>query len=196
METSVSPSRFLFQSDLTFCMPGTVFLEGQEINLSTVEMEDVDFLRDGVNHPDVREWTSHTRPLNVEQEKEFVGEIVSDDDSINLMITRDGYPKGIISITDEDDEGKIGQIGIWLHPEFHGEGYGTEAAELLVDHAFNQLNYHKLYARAQKQNTPSISVWEKLGFQKEGEFRDHTYAQGEYRNVIYLSILQGEYCEN
>lgn len=176
-------------------MPGTVFLEGDGVNLSTVEMEDVEFLRDGVNHPDVRRWMSNTRPLNLDQEEEFVDEIVSDDDSLNLMITKDGYPKGIISLMDEDNEGKIGEIGIWLHPEFHGKGYGTEAAELLVDHAFRQLNYHKLYARAQEQNKPSISIWKKLGFQEEGEFRDHTYAHGSYQDVVYLGILQGEYYE-
>jgi ribosomal-protein-alanine N-acetyltransferase len=174
-------------------MPGTVFLEGEKINLRTVEEEDADFLQSGVNHPKVRVWMSNTRPQNLEDEKEFIEEIVSDDDSINLLICRDGNSKGIISLNDKDDEGKVGELGIWLHPDFHENGFGTEAAELLTNHAFNQLNYHKICARAQKQNQPSIRIWEKLGFEKEGEFREHTYAQGEYQNVVYLGVLQGEW---
>jgi len=174
-------------------MPGTIFLEGKDINLRTVEREDAEFLRDGVNHPDVRVWMSNTRPQNLDDEKEFIEEVVSGDDSISLLICREGYPKGIITLMDEDDEGKIGELGIWLYPEFHGKGFGSEAAELLTDHAFRQLNYHKVYARAQKQNQPSIGIWQKLGFQKEGEFKDHTFAQGEYQDVVYLGILQGDW---
>ncbi|MFB6099900.1 MAG: GNAT family N-acetyltransferase [Candidatus Nanohalobium sp.] len=174
-------------------MPGSKFLEGDKVNLRTIEEEDAEFLRDGVNHPEVRVWMGNTRPQNLEDEKGFIDEVVSSDSSINLMICREGYPKGIISLTDQEDEGKIGELGIWLHPEFHGNGFGTEAAWMLTDHAFKQLNYHKVYARAQKQNQPSIGVWEKLGFQKEGEFRDHTYAQGEYQDVVYLGMIQGDW---
>jgi RimJ/RimL family protein N-acetyltransferase len=173
-------------------MPGAIFLEGEKVNLRTIEEEDAEFLKHGVNHPEVRVWMSNTRPQNLQQEKEFVEEMTSAEDSIHLLICKDGYPKGIISLMDEEDEGKIGEIGIWLHPEFHGNGFGTEAAKLLTKHAFNQLNYHKVYARAQKQNKPSIGIWKKLGFQKEGEFKDHTYAQGDYQDVIYLGKLQGE----
>lgn len=168
-------------------------MKGEKINLRTIEEEDAEFLRDGVNHPDVRVWMSNTRPQNLDDEKEFIEEVVSDEDDVHLLICQDGYPKGIISLMDQEDEGKIGELGIWLHPEFHGNGFGSEAAELLTEHAFNQLNYHKIYARAQKQNEPSIGIWEKLGFQKEGEFREHTYAQGSYQDVVYLGILQGEW---
>jgi len=173
-------------------MPGAIFLEGDKVNLRTVE-EDAEFLRDGVNHQDVRVWMSNTRPQNLEQEEDFVDEVVSAEGDIHLLICKEGYPKGIISLMDQEEEGKIGELGIWLHPEFHGKGYGSEAAKLLTEHAFNQLNYHKVYARAQKQNKPSIGIWKKLGFEKEGEFKDHTYAQGNYQNVVYLGILQGDW---
>ncbi len=174
-------------------MPGHVFLEGESVNLRTVEREDAEFLRNGVNHPDVRVWMGNTRPKSLEQEEDFVEEVVSESDDIHLMICRDGHPKGIISLMDEDDEGKIGEVGIWLHPDFHGQGYGTEAAELLVNHCFRQLDYHKIHARARADNTPSVSLWEKLGFQHEGKLRDHTYADGKYRDVVYLGVKKGEW---
>lgn len=174
-------------------MPGALFLEGENVNLRTIEAEDAEFLRNGVNHPEVRVWMGNTRPQNLESENEFIEEVVSNENSINLLICKKKEPKGIISLNDQEKEGKIGELGIWIHPEFHGNGYGTEAAKQLTDHAFTQLNYHKIYARAQKQNEPSISIWKKLGFQKEGEFRDHTYAQGDYQDVVYLGTLQGEW---
>jgi len=177
-------------------MPGTIFLSGEEeVGLRAIEEEDAEFLRDGVNHPEVRVWMGNTKPQSLDDEQDFIEESVSSDDSVNLLICKDEDAKGIISLTDQDREGKVGELGIWIHPDFHGNGLGTEAAELLTDHAFNQLNYHKIYARAQKQNRPSIGVWEKLGFRREGELRDHTYAQGEYQNVIYLGMLRGDWNE-
>ena len=175
-------------------MPGTVFLEGEKVNLRTVEEEDVEFLRDGVNHPDVRVHMGNRRPQNLENEEEFFEEQICDEETLNLLITKDSERVGIISLIPEgDDAEKMAEIGIWLHPEHHGNGYGTEAAQLITEYGFNQLNYHRIYARAHADNEPSCRVWEKLGFEKEGEFRDHTFTQGEYKDVVYYGVLEGEW---
>lgn len=175
-------------------MPGTVFLEGEKINLRTIEEEDVEFLRDGVNHPEVRVHIGSRKPQNMESEKGFFEEQISDDSSTNLLIAREEERIGIISLLPEgDDAERLAEIGIWLHPDHHGNGYGTEASRLILDHGFNELNYHKIYARAHKDNEPSKKVWKKLGFEKEGEFRDHTFMQGEYKDVVYFGVLENEW---
>jgi len=152
-------------------MPGTVFLEGEKVNLRTVEEEDIEFLRDGVNHPDVRVHMGNRRPQNLENEEDFFEEQICDGDAVHLLISRDEERLGIISLMPQGDEAeKLAEIGIWIHPEHHGNGYGTEASRLITDYAFKQLNYHKVYARAYQGNEASQSVWEKLGFDKEGEY--------------------------
>lgn len=173
-------------------MPGKIFLKGDKINLRTIEKEDLEFLRDGVNHPEVRTHMLNRRPQNLEDEEDFFENVVQDDDGVHLLICRKEEPAGIVSLNQKEGESKLGEIGIWLHPDFHGKGYGTEASNLITDYGFDQLNYHKLYARAHKDNEPSQKIWEKLGFTEEGELRDHAYTEGEYKNVIYYGILQGE----
>jgi len=174
-------------------MPGTVFIQGDKIKLRTVEKEDLEFLRNGVNHPKVRVFMGNKKPQNLENQKEFFEQVICGDGT-HLLICKNTERLGIISITPEESPSeKLGEIGLWLHPKHHGNGYGTEAAELTAQHGFNQLNYHKLYARAYKGNKASQKIWEKLGFQKEGKLRDHTYTQGEYKDVIYYGILHGEW---
>lgn len=173
-------------------MPGTVFLEGEKVELRTIEEEDLEFLRDGVNHPDVRVHMGNRTPQNLENERDFFEEQVCSDDSIDLLICQDEEPMGIISLMMNDTE-KIGEIGIWLHPDYHGNGYGTEASELIIDHAFNQLDYHKVWARAHDHNEPSQRVWDKLDFTHEGTLRQHTYTEGEHKDVHYYGLLKGEY---
>ena len=175
-------------------MAGAVFIEGEDINLRTVEEEDIEFLRDGVNHPEVRVHMGNRLPQNLDNEEKFFREQISDEETVNLLITKDNERLGLISLTPEGHSAeKMAEIGIWLHPEHHGNGYGTEASRLITDYSFNQLNYHRVFARAHADNQPSCRIWEKLGFEKEGEFRDHTYTQGEYKDVAYYGVLEGEW---
>lgn len=176
-------------------MVGKVFLEGEDIDLKTVEEEDLEFLRDGVNHPGVRVFMDNKMPQNLSNQKEFFEESVcSEEDASFLICTKDDKRAGIISLTRKGDRAdKMAEIGLWIHPDHHGNGYGTEASKLLTEYGFKQLNYHKIYARAFENNKPSQKVWEKLSFTTEGVLRDHVYTQGKHRNVVYYGVLQGEW---
>lgn len=175
-------------------MTGAVFLEGENTDLRTIEEEDLEFLRNGVNHPDVRVFMGNREPQNLDNQKEFFEKVICGED-IHLMICdKDGENKGIISLEREGDRAeKLGEIVIWVHPKFHGYGHGSEASEMLVEYAFEHLNYDKVYARAYQGNRPSQKVWESLGFTEEGILREHTYTQGEYKNVVYYGMLKGEH---
>lgn len=110
----------------------------------------------------------------MEQEREFFEEVVSAEEPVNLMVTRDGEPLGTVELR-EKEQGRIGGLGIWLKKESHGNGYGTEAARLLIEYAFNQRDFHKLTAQAFGNNKASQRVWEKLGFEEEGRLREEVY---------------------
>lgn len=173
-------------------MPGTVFLQGEKVELRTVEKEDKEFLRDGVNHPDVRVHTGNTRPQNLENEEDFFEHVINSEDSVHFLICSEGEPAGIISIEEKEKPARNGELGIWLHPEFHGQGFGTEATELMIDYVFDQLNYHKIYARAHEDNEASKKLWQKFDFSKEGELKDHVYLEGEHKNLLYYRLLESE----
>lgn len=174
-------------------MPGTVFLEGEKINLRTIEKEDIEFLRDGVNHPEVRKHTGNTRPQNLESEEEFFEHIVEASDEIHLLICRDQEPMGIVKLEEKEKPSNIAELGLWLHPDYHRNGYGTEAVELIIEHSFQQMNYHKIYARAHGDNKASQRIWEKHGFEKEGQLRKHVLVEGKHRDLLYYGLLRGEH---
>jgi RimJ/RimL family protein N-acetyltransferase len=60
------------------------------------------------------------------------------------------------------------EIGYWLGVPFWGQGYATEAARALVDHAFGDLGCDTLQAGARVSNPASRRVLEKCGFQWTG----------------------------
>lgn len=174
-------------------MPGAVFLEGENVNLRTVEEEDLEFLRDYYNHPEIRKAVMNNNPVNLEQERDFLEEVVKDEESIQLLIFLDKEPIGMIGVEPMKDDG-VGELGIWLIPEQHGNGYGPEASEILLDHLFKQhLQFHKVIARVHERNKPSQKVWERLGFTEEGTLRKQVYHDGEYIDVHLYGIAREEW---
>lgn len=174
-------------------MPGAAFIEGDKVNLRTVEEEDLEFIRDNFNQPEVWKNLDYKIPQNLEQEREFFDEVISSDDSVNLGICSDNQLMGLIELREKENGGGVAEIGIWIAPKYHGKGYGTEASKLLVDHAFNELRYHKVYARAFESNKASQSVWEKLGFEKEAELREQAYRKGSYEDTYIYGVLEHEW---
>ena len=71
-------------------------------------------------------------------------------------------PIGVCSV--EMHDGKA-ELGYWYGCEYWGNGYATEAAQAVIDHAFSELNHEALYSGARISNPASRRVLEKCGFQ-------------------------------
>jgi RimJ/RimL family protein N-acetyltransferase len=63
--------------------------------------------------------------------------------------------------------GKL-ELGYWIGTHFWGQGYATEAARAVIDHAFSALGCEELYSGARISNPASRRVLEKCGFQWTG----------------------------
>ena len=174
-------------------MPGAVFLRGDSVTLRTIEEEDVEFMRDAINDPEVWKGLTIARPINAEQEREYFEEQISNREDVNLAICVDGEITGTIGLHDIDQRAGKCEIGLWLAPEFHGRGYGTEASRLLTRYAFDELRMHRVLARVLASNEASARIWEKLGFEEEGVHRDEAFTGGEYVDMRYFSVLEDEW---
>jgi RimJ/RimL family protein N-acetyltransferase len=89
-----------------------------------------------------------------------------DDESVFLITARSGAILGACGIAALD--GETPEIGYWLGVPFWGNGYATEAARALIDHAFGDLGYEVLQGGARVSNPASRRVLEKCGFQWTG----------------------------
>lgn len=80
-------------------------------------------------------------------------------------------------------------IGYKFSSEHHHKGYATEAVEKLIDIAFSELNLHRLCARVQEDNIPSIRLLVGLGFEKEGICRDYLCLNGVWTDHLQYSLI-------
>ncbi|MDJ0386260.1 GNAT family protein [Streptomyces sp. G-G2] len=75
-----------------------------------------------------------------------------------------------------------GTLGYTAYASTTGYGYMTEGLGLVVQFAFGQLELHRLEANIQPDNTSSLNLVKRLGFQREGYSAAFQFINGEWRD--------------
>jgi [ribosomal protein S5]-alanine N-acetyltransferase len=83
---------------------------------------------------------------------------------------------------------KTGRLHTVGEPHW-GNGYATEAAIAIVEFAFKDMDYHKVYARHFQSNPSSGRVLEKVGMQKEGILKEHIMKEGKFEDLVHYGII-------
>jgi RimJ/RimL family protein N-acetyltransferase len=178
-------------------MPGPTFLEGDRVTLRVPREEDVDFLLEHENAPDVRATRSAFLPTGPDDVRRRLGGTLGrNDDTLALMVHAEGTPVGHVYLIREkpnDRTYRRAELAYWIASEAQGNGYATDAARTVLDHGFDRLGLHKAVAKTFESNEASARVLEKLGFSREGVFRDEAFVGGEWQDMIRHGLLAEEW---
>jgi len=82
-----------------------------------------------------------------------------------------------------------GEIAYWIGEPYWGKGYATEAAQAILQFAFEEKKLHKVFARYFSSNPASGKVMEKIGMNQEGILKDHVIKDGKYEDIVYYGII-------
>ena len=74
-----------------------------------------------------------------------------------------------------------------------GLGYGTEATQLMLRHAFESLNLHRVALSVFEFNERAIRSYARCGFVVEGRSREAIWREGRWWDEITMSILEPEW---
>jgi len=77
--------------------------------------------------------------------------------------------------------------------KYWGKGLGTESRILLLDFAFKERGFNRIWALILESNIGSIKMCERCGYKKEGLLRQSVYKNGKFQNQIIMSILSDEF---
>lgn len=174
------------------------FIVGDKIYLRPLEMEDIDSFVLWLNDEEVRQYLSMTSPLNKIREKEWVENLYKDDRNtvLGIVVKENDQLIGNIGMHRISIPHRQAGMGIFIGDKTcWSKGYGTEALKLIVGYGFDQLNLHRLHLTVFSFNARAIRTYEKVGFKREGVFREHLYRNGKYHDVYYMAILENEWRE-
>ena len=100
-------------------------------------------------------------------------------------------PVGSVYLRDINYDYEKAEFGAFIgDKDATGLGYGTEAAALMLEYAFNTLNLHKIFLRLVSTNTAAEKSYLKAGFVREAYLKDEVKIDGEFVDIILMSKLK------
>jgi ribosomal-protein-alanine N-acetyltransferase len=87
---------------------------------------------------------------------------------------------------------QAGSIGYWTGAPYARKGYMTAAMHALVPFCFTTLRLHRLEAACIPDNTASVRLLEKTGFQREGYARSYLCINGVWQDHLLYARLKDD----
>jgi diamine N-acetyltransferase len=132
---------------------------------------------------------------SVDGYKKWLQSISNRSDQINFAIEDrvKNQTIGTISLVNIDNRNRKAEMGrVLLDVDFRGNGYFKEIATILLGYAFNDLNLRKIYCEVFSDNKSAVKAYTKNGFLEEGVLRKHIYKNGQYKDIMILSIFRND----
>ncbi|EHS55142.1 GNAT family protein [Paenibacillus kribbensis] len=184
------------QRTSTTAAPVARLLEGSQVYLRPIHVEDTELYYNTLFQQDVRRLTGTQRSFTKDQIARYIEAKGQDTSSLLLLIAlcEDDRIIGDIALQDMDTMNRSAGIRIAITEQGdQGKGYGSEALVLMLDYGFGICNLHRIELNVFDYNERAIRCYEKVGFQREGVQRDALFYNHEYHDSILMSMLNHEY---
>jgi len=145
----------------------TLVLETERLTLRAPRLGDAKAIAQLANDRRIAENTTRIpHPYRLADAEAFIAQVNRGGDELAFLITLDDEPIGACGLAQLD--GPAPDLGYWIGAPYWGNGYATEAARAVIDHAFTALGHEAVQAGARVTNPASRRVLEKCGFQWTG----------------------------
>ena len=171
-----------------------VNLKGDHICLSALEPDDLNFLYELENNTAIWEISGTTTPYSKHVLKQYLDNShrdIYDVKQLRLCICKAEMVLGLIDLFDFDPKNKRAGVGIViLEEKERNQGIGTEAIKLLTDYVFTTLGLRQLFANVMEDNSASLYLFKKMGFEEVGLKKDWIFSNGEFKNEVLLQKIK------
>lgn len=169
---------------------------GKQVYLRPLESTDAITIQPWVNDPEVTKYLLVHTPMDLKSEEQFISRInASEHDQVMVIMRMDiDRPIGVTGLHQINFKNRNAHFGITIgDKDSWGNGFGTEATELLMNYAFATLNLHRVTLHVYEYNERAHHIYAKLGFREEGRLRQDHYLSGRYWDVIVMGLLRDEW---
>ena len=171
-----------------------VNLKGDHIFLRALEPDDLNFLYELENNTAIWEISGTTTPYSKHVLKQYLDNAhrdIFDVKQLRLCICKGEKMIGLIDLFDFDPQNKRAGVGIViLEEKERNHGIGKEAIELLCDYGYTTLGLRQIFANVMEDNSASLYLFKKMGFEEVGIKKDWIFSNGEFKNEVLLQKIK------
>ena len=175
-------------------------LETERLVLRPFVLDDLDAVFAMQSDPEVARWLywgprTHDEVRAALEQKIAATSIDAEGDPLFLAAVRRDTREliGDFVLHRTSDQHRTGEIGFIVHPDHHGQGFATEAGDVLLRLAFERLELHRVIGRTEARNLGSARVMEKLGMRREAHLLENEWVKGEWQSELVFAILDREW---
>jgi len=116
-------------------------------------------------------------------------------DTLCLAIERrsDEALVGMVSLKWTDATASQAELRFLFNPAHRRQGYPIEALRQTLDLSFEELGFHRVFARCGAKSQSSVKLLKDLGMRLEAHYREHALFQGEWDEELHFAILDREW---
>ena len=163
------------------------------LRLRPLEREDLPFVHQLDNNANVmRYWIEEPFETFAELSALY-DEHIHDQRERRFVVESYGKSVGLVELVEIDHVHRRAQLQIIFAPDHQGRGIASKAARLAMEYGFSVLNLYKIYLIVDRDNHKAMHIYQKLGFQVEGELKHEFFINGQYRDVIRMCLFQHEF---
>lgn len=169
---------------------------GNQVYIRILEKSDIPSTHKWINDPVLGEIMGYIPAFPLVQQEQYFDKLINDKSRMVFAIClKDDHTHiGNVALGNIDYIHRHAMFSIFIeNTQKRGRGIGSETTRLMLDFAFNRLNLNKIYLRTSERFVEAIAMYKKLGFAKEGVWREHYYTNGKYEDKHLYSILRREY---
>lgn len=173
-------------------------LKGERVKLTSVYEEDLSIFEKWYNDISFLRFYDMTAacPKSKDELEEMVRSIKKSNDSLIFAIrtVEDDKFIGVAGFENILWNNGNAVIYIGIGEEGHrGKGLAKEALNLAMEFAFQELNLHRIQLNVLEYNEDAIRLYERLGFKREGVYREFIHRDGKRYDMYLYGILRHEW---
>jgi RimJ/RimL family protein N-acetyltransferase len=167
-------------------------LEGALVRLRPVEDADLPRINELFWEPEVTEQLVVVWPEPVSGTRQWWQRRRAEGEPYLAIETLAGELVGACDLGRVEGRARSAILGIWIGKPFWDKGFGTDAARVLCNFAFNEMNLQRIELSVLETNPRGKRAYEKVGFTEEGRLRRAVFAGGRPVDLIVMGLLAEE----
>jgi RimJ/RimL family protein N-acetyltransferase len=152
------------------------------VQLRPLTDADLSFVSEVRHHPETLSFLHDQRIFSAEQMREWMRSRTPE----WYMVEADGTMVGYVRISDRDSRNQCVKVGCDIHPRYRRRGFATAAYHALFD-TLRWEGCHRVWLEVLPDNAAAISLYEKLGFLREGRLSQAV----RHGNTWWDSLVMG-----
>lgn len=160
--------------------------------IDLASQNDIEDMRTLHNDPEILKWLTDTRIISKKEQSLWFTQLQKSKKSqrFTVKLINSNQLIGVFRVDNIDHENRSVYVGLDISPSSQRQGYATEVYLAMINYLLFEIKMNRLMLITLSNNNRAVSLYEKLGFIKEGTLRESFLRSGNYVDGYIYALIK------